>query len=177
MIDRWRSWSAELPEAATTSFVILQLPDAPGFPPPLAGRMSIGVRFSTWATTPKARGCWTSMRGVAAVILDDVAVKPYAAIDSVHADPVDPMPVIDKGMLLADLSDETVRRLLDVAGPGSGSPQIMVEIRQLGGAYAREAEHPSAFDHRGSQVQPASPPVIGDGPARRRPRRLARAEV
>jgi FAD/FMN-containing dehydrogenase len=35
-----------------------------------------------------------------------------------------------------------------VAGPGSGSPQVMVEIRQLGGAYARPGLHPNAFAHR-----------------------------
>jgi hypothetical protein len=151
VIDRWRSWSAELPEAATTSFVILQLPDAPGFPPPLAGRMSIGIRFAYVGDDAEGARLLDGLRHVAPVILDDVAVKPYAAIDSVHADPVDPMPVIDKGMLLADLSDETVRRLLDVAGPGSGSPQIMLEIRQLGGAYARAGQHPSAFDHRAAK--------------------------
>ena len=151
VIDRWRSWSADLPEAATTSFVILQLPDAPGFPPPLAGRMSIGIRFLWVGEDAEGARLLEGMRSVAPVILDDVAVKPYAAIDSVHADPVDPMPVADKGMLLADLSDEPVRRLLEVAGPGSGSPQIMLEVRQLGGAYAREAEHPSAFDHRAAK--------------------------
>ncbi len=148
VIDRWRSWSAELPEAATTSFVILQLPTLPASRRRLPAGCPSAFASSTWATTPKAHACSTAFATFAPVILDDVAVKPYAAIDSVHADPVDPMPVIDKSMLLADLSEETVRRLLEVAGPGSGSPQIMLEIRQLGGAYVREAEHPSAFDHR-----------------------------
>ena len=37
---------------------------------------------------------------MAPVILDDAALKPYTAIDSVHADPVDPMPVIDPAILL-----------------------------------------------------------------------------
>jgi hypothetical protein len=55
---------------------------------------------------------------------------------------------VDKGMLLTRLPDEAVRRLLDLAGPGSSSPQVMVEVRQLGGAYAREGQHPSAFAHR-----------------------------
>ena len=45
VIDRWRDWSAELPEQATTSFAIFQLPAMPGVPPPLAGRMTLSVRF------------------------------------------------------------------------------------------------------------------------------------
>src|SRR3712207_5189758 len=45
VIDRWRGWADELPEQGTTSFVIFQLPPMPDVPPPLAGRMSLGVRF------------------------------------------------------------------------------------------------------------------------------------
>jgi hypothetical protein len=148
VIERWRYWSVGLPEQATTSFVILQLPDGPEFPPPLAGRMSIGVRF-LWVGEPvEGEQLLAPMRSVAPLLLDDVAVKPYAAVDSVHADPVDPMPVIDRGMLLTSLPDEAVRRFLALAGPGSDSPQVAVEIRQVGGAYARPTRHPDAFDHR-----------------------------
>jgi len=66
----------------------------------------------------------------------------------VHADPVDPMPVVDPAMLLTEFTAETADRLLEVTGYGSGSPLIMLEVRQLGGAYAREGQHPSAFSHR-----------------------------
>ena len=45
VIDRWRAWSAELPEAATTSFALFQLPDMPGVPPQLAGRLTLSVRY------------------------------------------------------------------------------------------------------------------------------------
>ncbi|HET6876406.1 MAG TPA: FAD-binding oxidoreductase [Jatrophihabitans sp.] len=148
VIDRWRSWSQTLPELATTSFAILNLPDAPGFPPPLAGRMSIAVRFMWLGDEAEGARLLDEMRAVGPVILDDAAVKPYAAVDSVHADPVDPMPATDPAMLLTDFPDEAVARFLERVGPGSGSPQIMVEIRQLGGAYAREGRHPSAFVHR-----------------------------
>jgi hypothetical protein len=150
VIDRWRYWSAGLPEQATTSFVILQLPDGPEFPPPLAGRMSIAVRFLWIGDPAEGERRLASMRAAAPMLLDDVALKPYAAIDSVHADPVDPMPVIDRGMLLTSFPDAAVERLLALAGPGSDSPQVVVEIRQAGGALGRPAEHENAFDHRGA---------------------------
>lgn len=94
---------------------------------------------------------FAAMRAAAPVILDDVADKPYTAIDSVHNDPVDPMPVVDPAILLDDFTAETAERLLARAGHGSGSPQILVELRALGGAYAREGEHPSAFRHRAAR--------------------------
>ncbi len=113
--------------------------------------MSIGIRFLYVGDATEGARLLSDMRSVAPVILDDVALKPYSAVDSVHADPVDPMPAFDAGMLLSELSDETVRRLLEVAGPGSASPQVMLEVRQLGGAYARPGQHPSAFDHRAAK--------------------------
>ena len=79
-----------------------------------------------------------------APLMDSVAVLPYAAIGAVHADPVDPMPVIEDQALLSELPAEAVDALLAVAGPGSGSPQVIVELRMLGGAFARPAAHRSA---------------------------------
>ena len=148
VIERWRDWSEKLPEQATTSFVLFQLPDMPGVPPALAGRMTLGVRFLWTAAADEGRELLDQIRSVAPVILDDADVKPYLDVDSVHADPVDPMPVVDPAMLLTEFTDVTAKRLLDVAGYESGSPQLMVEVRQLGGAYARETEHPNAFSHR-----------------------------
>ncbi len=110
--------------------------------------MTLGVRFLWTGDAAEGARLLDEICAVAPVILDDAGVKPYAAIDSVHADPVDPMPVVDLAMLLTEFTAETAERLLEVAGVGSGSPQVMVEVRQLGGAYAREGQHPSAFAHR-----------------------------
>ena len=148
VIERWRSWSAALPEAGTTSFVLLQLPEMPMVPPPLANRLSIGVRFLWTGDAAEGERLLDEMRTVAPVLVDDAAVKPFAAIDSVHADPVDPMPVVESAMLLRELPAEAAAALLATTGPGSGSPQIAVEVRQLGGAISRPGEHPSAFDQR-----------------------------
>jgi hypothetical protein len=110
--------------------------------------MTLSVRFVWTDEVEKGRELLDEIRAVAPVILDDADLKPYAAIDSVHADPVDPMPVVDPAMLLTEFTAETAERLLEVGGYGSESPQIMLEVRQLGGAYAREGEHPDAFSHR-----------------------------
>ena len=151
VVERWRHWSPALPEEGTTSFAIFQLPEMPGIPPQLAGRMTLGVRFAWTGDAEEGRRLLDEIRAVAPVILDDAAVKPYTAIDSVHCDPVDPMPVVDPAILLDDFTAETAERLLARAGHGSGSPQILVELRALGGAYAREGEHPSAFCHRAAR--------------------------
>src|SRR3954471_14926659 len=42
----WIDWSADLPDEATTSVVLLNVPDMDGPPPPLRGRTVLSVRFA-----------------------------------------------------------------------------------------------------------------------------------
>jgi hypothetical protein len=82
------------------------------------------------------------------VILDDVAHKPYTAIDSVHTDPLDPTPAYEAAAVLTDFPQEAMDALLALTGPGAQSLQVLVEVRQLGGAIARPGEHAAAFASR-----------------------------
>ena len=148
VLRRWRSWCAELPETVNTSVAIQQLPPLPGVPEPLAGRMTVAVRYTAVGDFAEAERLLAPMRAAATPLMDTVGVLPYAAIGAVHADPVDPMPVSEDQALLSQLSVEAVDALLATAGPGSGSPQVIVELRLLGGALARPAAHRSAFCHR-----------------------------
>jgi FAD/FMN-containing dehydrogenase len=148
VIDRWRHWSAHLPEAATTSFALFQLPAMPGVPPELAERLTLSVRY-VWTGDPgEGERCFAAMRGAAPVLLDDVALKPYTEVDSVHTDPLDPLPAHEAAAVLTDFPAEAARSLLAMTGPGSGSPQVLVEVRQMGGAVARPGMHESAFSSR-----------------------------
>jgi hypothetical protein len=72
--------------------------------------------------------------------MDTFGVMPYAAMDAISMDPVDPMGAIQYSELLRDLTPEAVDSLVEVAGAGSGSPLIMLELRQLGGAISRKSD-------------------------------------
>ncbi|MDN4518659.1 MULTISPECIES: FAD-binding oxidoreductase [Mycolicibacterium] len=148
VLHAWRSWSVELPETVNTSIAVQQLPPLSGVPEPLAGRMTVAVRYTAVGDFAEAERLLAPMRAVATPVMDTVGVLPYAAIGAVHADPVDPMPTNEDQALLSELPAEAVDALLAVAGPGSGSPQVIVDLRLLGGALAREPQHRSAFCHR-----------------------------
>ena len=106
------------------------------------------MRF-VWTGDPaEGERRFAAIRAAAPVLLDDVADKPYTAIDSVHTDPLDPMPSFEAGAVLSDFNQEAIDALLALTGPGSGSPQVLVEVRQMGGAVARAGEHESAFSSR-----------------------------
>ncbi|MHA3704191.1 FAD-binding oxidoreductase [Jatrophihabitans sp. YIM 134969] len=148
VLRAWRTWSAELPEQATTSVAVLRLPPLPTVPAPLAGRTSVAVRFA-WVGDP-AEGARTlaGISGAAPVVFGGVDVMPFAALGAIHADPVDPMPVLERSMLLGALPADAVDTLLALAGPESGSPLLAVELRLLGGRLADEPDVPSAVCHR-----------------------------
>ena len=114
----------------------------------LAGKLTLSVRYVWTGSAEDGERWFAAMRAAAPAILDDVADKPYTAIDSVHTDPLDPTPAYEAGNVLTSFPAEAASALLELTGPGVPSPQILVEVRQLGGAYARAGEHPAAFASR-----------------------------
>ncbi|GAA4553287.1 FAD-binding oxidoreductase [Pseudonocardia xishanensis] len=165
VLHRWREWTATLPEQATSSVAVVRLPPEAG---PLGGRVSVAVRYA-WVGDPDAGRRALDEAGFPVPVLGGVGPLPYAQIGSVHADPVDPMPVHEVSTLLAALPAEAVDAVLAAAGPAAECPQIVVEIRQLGGAAARPGEA-SAVGHRDaayclSAIGIAAPPTRPHGRA------------
>lgn len=148
VLHGWRGWAEQLPEAGTTSLALMRLPEMPGVPEPLAGRLTVAVRLA-WAGDP-AEGARQAagVRALGTPVLGGIDLMPYAALGTIHSDPVDPMPATESSALLHALPTEAVEALLAVAGPSSECPQVIVEVRQFGGALARGGEHPDAVSYR-----------------------------
>ena len=143
MLDLYSRWSAELSDETTTAIAFLNIPPLPFLPEPLQGRSVIAVRGCFCGADPgEGEEVFRPVReGLGEPIMDTFGVMPYAAMDAISMDPVDPMGAVQHAEMLKDLSPEAREALVEVAGAGSGSPLIMVEIRQLGGALARTPEH------------------------------------
>jgi hypothetical protein len=88
------------------------------------------------------------MKGSGRIVLGAVGPLLTTELDAVHMDPHGPVPVWEKGMLLAELTQETVDAFLAAAGPQVDVPLIMVETRLMGGALAREPRVPNAVAGR-----------------------------
>jgi FAD/FMN-containing dehydrogenase len=146
VLNLYARWSAELPDEMTTAVALMNIPPRPSLPKPLQGQSVVVVK-----------GCYCGQRlengealfravreGLGEPIMDTFKALPVAAMDSISMDPVDPMGVIQHAEMLRDLSPEAIDALVRVAGAGSGSPLIMLEIRQLKGALERDLErlHP-----------------------------------
>lgn len=148
VLHAYRRWTGTLPEATGTSVAMLRLPPLPELPPQLRGRFVVHLRFTHLGGAQEAEGLLAPMRAAAEPILDTVARLPFTALDTVHNDPVTPMPTWDRGTLLRELTAETVEAILAVAGPAADVPLAVVELRQLGGALGRAPERPNAVGGR-----------------------------
>jgi len=73
---------------------------------------------------------------VPGLVMDLMGPVPMHELGRITEEPTEPMPTMERSMFLDDLGDEVIARLTDVAGPGSGSPLTVLQIRQLGGAFA-----------------------------------------
>jgi hypothetical protein len=88
------------------------------------------------------------MKVLGTIVLGYVGPIRPDEMDSIHMDPVDPMPAWEKGMLLTDLPEQAVDALLAAAGPQVEIPIFMTEIRLMGGALSRQPRVPNAVPGR-----------------------------
>ncbi|MDR6611706.1 FAD-binding oxidoreductase [Leifsonia sp. 1010] len=146
----WVDWSAELPDEATTSVVLLNVPDVEGPPPFLRGRTLLSVRFAYPGDPAEGEQLFAPIRAAAPVSLDFVAEMPTTAVASIHSDPEEGGPTWIRGFMLDSFDQDSADVILELAGPGSGSPFVAAEIRQLGGATARDLEDGSSVGGRDS---------------------------
>jgi hypothetical protein len=72
-------------------------------------------------------------------VQDTFAVASPSVLHELHQDPPDPVPALSTAALLGDLDSEAIGTLVDIVGPGSGSPFLSVELRHLGGALGHPA--------------------------------------
>jgi hypothetical protein len=164
-----------MPEEVSTSIAVLRMPPLEELPPPLRGQTVVHLRYA-YSGDDLALGerLVEPMKASGEIVLGFIGPIRTTEMDSIHMDPVDPMPAWEKGMLLSDLTAETVDTLLAAAGPQLDIPIIMIEVRLMGGALARPADSPNAVPGRDGAyavyvIGPAVPelaqvvPAIGKG--------------
>jgi hypothetical protein len=77
--------------------------------------------------------------------LDTFAMMPAADLRELHGDPEEPIAAVSAHRLLAELPPAAVDAFVAAAGPGSGLPLMLAELRRLGGALGRRPERHGAL--------------------------------
>jgi hypothetical protein len=77
-------------------------------------------------------------------ILDGRAPIGVPALSRLNGDPPQPVPGAGAGAVLDEFPADAADTLIEVAGPGSGSPLLMIQLRPLGGALEEAPENAGA---------------------------------
>jgi hypothetical protein len=135
VIAGWAAWTRTAPDNVTTSLRIMQLPPLEHIPEPIRGRAIVMIDGAV--TGDDGPEVIAALRALEPEI-DTFGTMPAPALVRLHQDPEEPVPgfVSDTG-LLETLPAAGIEALVKHAGPGSGSPLMLVELRQLGGALGR----------------------------------------
>jgi hypothetical protein len=170
VLHAYLDWAQDMPEQTTTSVAILRLPPAPQLPDPIRGRTVAHLRVCHVGDPGEGEQLIAGMRAVAPALIDSVQHMPYVAVDAIHADPDHPVPFVQRGSLLRELTHETVDALLAVAGPEVRAPLMVCELRQMGGALCRGPAGGNAVAGRDAAyslnaVGLLAPDTIESGPA------------
>lgn len=133
----YHSWSEALPDSVTSAVDIMHFPPLPIVPEPLRDQCVVIV--NACAATDEATGeaLMAPIRALPVPIMDDFCAFPYSESARVYKDPVDPLPVMSHGVLLKDVDGQLLDKVLKAAGPMQISPNLKINLRQLGGAVAK----------------------------------------
>jgi FAD/FMN-containing dehydrogenase len=138
VLHAWTDLARELPDEMMTWAKLLQFPDDPEVPEPMRGGSFTVILAAFIGDEREGSALLEPVRGLGPA-MDTLAMVPPAALGDMAMDPPEPLPLETTTAMLSDLPAEGVDALIAAAGPGSGTPLAMVELRQLGGALGRRS--------------------------------------
>jgi hypothetical protein len=171
-IRAYRDWAAEVPEEVTSSLRYLRPPPLPTVPEPIRDRPLIVALAAYIGSEAEGEELVAPLREIGEPIMDTFAQIPAAGLGRISMDPEDPVPGMGHHALIRELSDEAIDALVGVAGPEAGSPLLLADLRQAGGALGRPADDAGALGSLdaafvlvgiGVPMDPKMAPAIAEG--------------
>jgi FAD binding domain len=142
----YRDWTVGAPEEAGSIVRMLNLPPLPDIPEPLRGKKWLAITAACIGSREEGEETIAPLREIGEPVVDTFDQIPAPALTRIAMDPEPPVPALGHHRLLTELPDEAIDAFVDIAGPESGSPLLLAELRHLGGALRRPAENGGALD-------------------------------
>jgi FAD binding domain/Berberine and berberine like len=136
VLKAWHEWTADLPEEMTSLGRLLNVPPLEEIPEPVRGRSFVVVEAAWLGDEADGAEQLAPLRELGPE-MDTFAMIPPPGLAALHMDPPQPVPAVGEGMLLGDFPAAAIEAVVGAAGPGTESPLLSIEVRQLGGAAAR----------------------------------------
>ncbi len=147
VLHAYSRWVQTVPEEMSSSVLLIDFPPIPEIPELFRGKYVANLRLAYTGTAEEGERLVQPLRTIGSQILDTLGELPYAEVGTIYNDPTEPAPAFDSNISLHTLDAGAVDTILSLAGPDAGSP-LIIEMRHLGGAYARPPAIPSAVGGR-----------------------------
>jgi FAD binding domain len=138
VLHAWHELLPALPDELMSWASMLRFPDLPDLPEVVRGREFAVVMAAFLGEEADGRALLRPVRELGPE-MDTFAMVPPIALGELAMDPPDPLPYELAHHLLDEVPAAAIDDLVATAGPESGSPLNMVQLRHMGGALARKA--------------------------------------
>ena len=125
-----------VPDELTTIGRLLNFPPIPQIPEPVRGKSFVIVEAYHTGEPAQADELLAPLRPLGPVN-DTITTVPVPALSHLHMDPEQPVPGTGDGMMIDQLPAAAIDAFVQAAGPGAAFPLLSVEMRHLGGEFAR----------------------------------------
>lgn len=144
-VRAYRDWTTTVPDEVTSIVRFLRPPPLPDVPEPIRDRPLLTLGAACIGTREEGEEAIAPLREIGEPIMDTFDQIPAEGLSRIHMDPEQPVPGLGDGTVIRELPDEAIDAFVEVAGPEAGSPLLLAELRQAGGALGRPAENGGAL--------------------------------
>jgi hypothetical protein len=145
VLEEFRRWSFEAPEALTPIFRYLALPPIEAIPEPLRGRKVVALLAAYLGTEADGARLTAPVRAADAKLIGTFGPIGPADLVRVAGDPDAPIPARGDGFMLDELSEDAVEAIGALIAEDALDPLTVLELRLLGGALAQPADSHGAL--------------------------------
>jgi hypothetical protein len=138
VLHAWAAWTRQVPDTLSSVGRLLQFPPLPEIPEPVRGGQFAVIEIAHLGDRREGDELIAPLRALGPT-MDTLAMVQSDGLARLHMDPEGPTPGMGTTRMLRGLPPEAIDSLVDVAGPGSDSPLLSVEVRHLGGALGRSS--------------------------------------
>jgi Berberine and berberine like len=137
-----------VPTEMTAAVTFRGFPPLPTVPEPLRGNRFVVIRGAYAGSSTGGQPVVDMVRReLGSAGIDTFTAMRPAALDTVGMDPVHPLAFEGHSDLMREITPRLVDALVELEGPGSASPLVMLELRQLGGALSGAPDALSPMAH------------------------------
>jgi UDP-N-acetylenolpyruvoylglucosamine reductase len=159
LLRAYFQWTTDVPEAMSSSIMLMRYPDLEEAPEPLRGRYVAHLRIGYFGPAAEGERLVAPVRDLGPVLLDTVAAMPYSDIAKIHHEPIVPYAAYDRSIYLSHLNADAVEAIIAEAGPDAEAP-FLLEFRHLGGAHRRQPTVPNAVGGRDAEFSMFSASLV-----------------